>query len=88
MILRRYRVSVTAGHDTLKSVAQTLGTYGSSSVGVSVGRSIGHGLSMNFSTTWRRLDITNAIFVPLHDQYFISTGISYSPGEGRLIPRI
>lgn len=88
LVRRYYTVSVSAGRDTLKSVAQTLGTYGSKSAGFTVGRSLGHGLSLNFSASVRRLDITDAAFAPLHDQYLISTGISYTPGDGRLFPRI
>jgi hypothetical protein len=88
LLWRRYAVTLTAGHDQLKSVAQTLGTYGSKSVSFGVSRALGHGLSMNFGATARRLDITNVAFIPLHDQYRITTGISYTPGEGHLLPRI
>ena len=83
---RDYRISFSGGIDNLKSVAQTLGNYGSKSVSFSASRSLGRRMAMNVSVTMRHVDVTDAQ-APLRNQFRITTGISYSPGEGRLIPR-
>ena len=83
---RAYTVSLTAGHDTLTSIAQTLGRYTTESMGATVTRSLGHGMALNFSASVRHLDILDNL-LPLHDQIRITSGITYTPGEGRIIPR-
>jgi hypothetical protein len=83
-ILRRYSAALSIGRDTLSAVTQNLGNYQSEYGRISLSRNFRGGITANFTGEFRHFDILN--FASVRNQVRISTGVTWSPVEGRLWP--
>jgi hypothetical protein len=81
-LFRRYNVSGSADRFMLSSVDPTGGKYGSTAFVVSVSRPINHHMNADFGFTYRTFDITSSPL--LQRQIFVTSGISWNPGENWL----
>jgi hypothetical protein len=81
-MFRTYLVSFTGGKSTLSSQTQNTGNYSYDYAGVSVSHALPRGPAANFSVNYRTFNITN--MPGLQRQFSVATGVSWSPGPGRL----
>jgi len=85
MKLRRvYQFRVSASRTTLSAVAQTIGNYTSESAQISLSRTYRGGFAANLQVGYRHIAIVSA--TPVLPQYLITSGITWSPPNGRLWP--
>jgi hypothetical protein len=82
-LFRRYGVSLALGQSSISSTSQTIGKYTSDYATLSLSRPFRHGLSTNFSVSYRRFTIEGGPPMP-QSQIYLSSGFSWGPGEGRL----
>lgn len=83
-LLRVYQCHLSASHTTLSSVAQTIGNYTSENAQISLSRTFRGGFAANLQVGYRRIDIVSA--TPVHPQYLVTSGVTWSPPNGRLWP--
>jgi hypothetical protein len=79
-----YIMTLGVSHDQLAALAQAVGKFKTDSGQVSISRTYRRGISFNLLASWRHYEIAAAGLVPT--QLAISSGLTWSPGEGRLIP--
>jgi hypothetical protein len=83
-LLRVYQFRVSASRTTLSSVSQTIGNYTSENAQISLSRTFRRGFASNLQVAYRHFEIVSA--TPLHSQYVITSGVTWSPPNGRLWP--
>jgi len=83
-LFRTYLLQAALGRDTLESVSQALGKYQSEYARITLGRNYRRGIGLNLALEYRYFDVTTLGF--LRNQVRISSGVSWSPGAGRLWP--
>jgi hypothetical protein len=82
-LFRHYTAGLALGQSSISSVSQTIGKYTSDYASLSLSRPYRHGLSGNFSVSYRRFTIEGGPPMP-QTQIYLSSGFSWGPGEGRL----
>jgi hypothetical protein len=83
-LLRIYSLQLGLGRDSLTAITQTLAGYHSENARISVSRSLRRRVSLNFSADYRHFSAGD--LTPLRNQLRISSGLTWSPAEGRLWP--
>ncbi|HXE65049.1 MAG TPA: hypothetical protein VN519_16015 [Bryobacteraceae bacterium] len=83
-VFRVYTLSLGAGRDSLASIAQALGNYQSDYGRIGLSRTYKRGVGLNFTIDYRHFDVTS--FAALRNQIRITSGVTWSPGTGRLWP--
>jgi hypothetical protein len=83
-ILRRYSARLDFGWDTLSAATQSLGNYQSEYGRISLSRNFRRGFGANFVAEFRHFDLAN--FASARNQVRITSGVTWSPVEGRLWP--
>ena len=83
-VRRIYQVQVSLSHDTLGSLSQTIGGYTGESGQISISRAFRGGFSSSVQASFRHVTIAGAVAVPT--TYGVSSGISWSPPNGRIWP--
>jgi hypothetical protein len=81
-IFRSYLLNFSGGRSQLSSQVQSVGTYTSNFIGISLAHTIPKGPSANFGVNYRTYVITG--MPGLQRQFTVSTGLTWSPGPGRL----
>jgi len=83
-VFRTYSLQVGLGRDTLESIAQNLGKYQSEYARISLNRTYRRGIGVSLGLEYRYFDVT--VLGYLRNQLRITSGITWSPGTGRLWP--
>jgi hypothetical protein len=83
-VFRTYSFQAGLGRDTLQSIAQNLGRYQSEYARISLNRTYRRGIGVSLAAEYRYFDIAN--LGALRNQLRITSGVSWSPGTGRLWP--
>jgi len=83
-VFRTYSLQVGLGRDTLESVAQNLGKYQSEYARISLNRTYRRGIGVSLGAEYRYFDVAGLGY--LRNQLRITSGITWSPGTGRLWP--
>jgi hypothetical protein len=83
-LFRTYKVQAAMGRDTLRSVANVIGSYASDYGRISISRSFRRGLGLNFSVEFRRFNVSDSLI--LENQLRLTSGLSWGPPGGRLWP--
>jgi len=81
-LFHNYTLSFTGGRSTLAAQGQTFGSYTSDYFGVNFGHALPQGPAATFGFNYRTFNITNMPGV--QRQIAVSTGVTWSPGPGRL----
>lgn len=81
-LFRTWLLNFSAGKSTLLSESQNSGSYSYDFAAVNISHAIPKGPSAVFSATYRRYSVTN--MPGLQKQIAVSTGLSWSPGPGKL----
>ncbi len=80
--VRRYAVTVSAGHDNLSSQAQDIGNYSSYYGRTALSRQLPHNVQGLFSFDYRKVGFSTGQYKK--NQYRITVGLGYAPGLGPL----
>jgi hypothetical protein len=83
-IRRVYQIQVAVSHDSLTSIAQTIGGYTGENAQISFSRAFRGGFASNLNMTYRHVSISGG--TPLSAQYGFTSGISWSPPNGKVWP--
>jgi hypothetical protein len=83
-VFRTYSFQAALGQDTLASVSQNLGKYQSEYGRITLSRRYRRGIGLSLALEYRYFDVASLGY--LRNQLRITSGVTWSPGTGRLWP--
>jgi hypothetical protein len=83
-LFRTYSLQLALGRDSLSALTQALAEYQSENARISLSRALRRHISWSFSADFRHFDAGD--ITPVRNQARISSGLTWSPAEGRLWP--
>jgi hypothetical protein len=83
-VLRTYTIQAGIGRDTLVAATQNLGNYQSEYGRIALARVYRRGIGLSLTADYRHFDL--ALPTSVRSQVRVTSGITWSPGSGRLWP--